>query len=43
LLEKAGEEGKFDPVIYKRYEEKGDIDFDMSDLDSRNNETLNRD
>lgn len=43
LLERASEEGKFDPAIYKRYEEHGDIDFDLlgSDLESLNNETLN--
>jgi len=43
LMERAADEGKFDPVIYKRYEDQGDIDFDMlgSDLESRNNETIN--
>lgn len=43
LMERASAEGKFDPVIYKRYEDHGDIDFDMlgSDLESRNNETIN--
>lgn len=41
-MERAADEGKFDPAIYKRYEDHGDIDFDMlgSDLESRNNETL---
>jgi len=44
LVERAEEEGKFDPMIYKRYEENGDFDFDImnsDDLESKANETLN--
>jgi hypothetical protein len=44
LTERAEEEGKFDPIIYTRYDIDGDFDFDMmgsDDLESRNNETVN--
>ena len=44
LVERSEEEGKFDPLIYKRYDINADFDYDImgsDDLESRMNETLN--